>query len=268
MNGDETKPDPPTPATPDRRDGRPMEPPNATAADRSPDRLCAAHRTNGETCGNYRMHGQRVCRKHGGGALQSRAAAQRRLMEAADPAVAALVKIVRDEKRDDDRRLRAISDLLNRVPGLSSREGVDVNVFDAGASDDEKLTPFEKLVKGLSFGGIDRDAATADRADPSVGESGALDYGSPPRRGPRPNESDALQGEADPNIVEAELIEEPVAPSPVTPPRRPATPTPDPFFGYADAELYRDRAGEFGPDRPTAPRAPRRRPGPGRRPPR
>ncbi|MFE5868803.1 hypothetical protein ACFQ6V_09135 [Streptomyces roseifaciens] len=49
-----------------------------------PARRCTAHRsTDGEQCANWALKGQSVCRYHGGSSRQSKAAAQRRLAEAA-----------------------------------------------------------------------------------------------------------------------------------------------------------------------------------------
>lgn len=42
---------------------------------------CTARRTNGETCGNWAMHGGRVCHAHGGKAPAVRLAAAARLAE-------------------------------------------------------------------------------------------------------------------------------------------------------------------------------------------
>lgn len=50
---------------------------------------CSARRTNGEPCKNRPMRGQAVCRKHGGAAPQSRAAAARRQVETEARAVLA-----------------------------------------------------------------------------------------------------------------------------------------------------------------------------------
>jgi hypothetical protein len=44
---------------------------------------CSAHRTNGEPCRAWAIHGGRVCRTHGGAAPQVKAAAARRLAQAA-----------------------------------------------------------------------------------------------------------------------------------------------------------------------------------------
>ncbi len=43
---------------------------------------CSSKRSNGEPCGNWPMAGQRVCRKHGGGSPQAKAAAERRMQTA------------------------------------------------------------------------------------------------------------------------------------------------------------------------------------------
>ncbi len=243
-----TAEDAPEPAD-DRRNNNALNKLPYQALAREPERLCTAHLSHtGEPCGNYRMRGQRVCRKHGGAALKARANAQRRLMEAADPIMAELVRIATDKNRDDDRKLRAIQDALNRVPGLSTREGVDVAVFGAGVAGDEQLRPFERLLRDAAFGGI--------------------------ARGPRPGR--ASSGAAEPtalpdDVLEAELIEEdspsepdapdapdaqPVArstpdaryarPRDEGPMPRNADPTPpDAGSGYEDAALY----GERGPAR-------------------
>jgi hypothetical protein len=45
-------------------------------------RKCKAHKTNGDPCPNYAMHGQMVCHSHGGKTPNGLAAGQRRLAEA------------------------------------------------------------------------------------------------------------------------------------------------------------------------------------------
>jgi hypothetical protein len=119
------------------------------------------------------MRGQRVCRFHGGASKASRSAAQRRLLEAADPLVAELIRIALDKKSDDDRKLRAIMDALNRIPGLNARHVIDTVALgvDAGPSD-----PFEQHFMKVVF----------DRTDPLAPAE------------PEPDD-----------VVEAEVVEEP-----------------------------------------------------------
>jgi hypothetical protein len=79
-----------------------------------------AHRT-GERCKAPAMLGQTKCRVHGGASPQARKTAKERLLELADPALAALSKIVRDEEADDAVRLRASLGILDRIglgPGV------------------------------------------------------------------------------------------------------------------------------------------------------
>lgn len=270
MTAEGTMPDP------NPRKPRPNRGGGVAKDDRDPAKRCTARSSaTGEPCGNWRAPGAVVCKRHGGLAPQVIRKAQLRLLEAADPIMGELVRIATDPNRDDDRKLRAITDALNRVPGLSSREGVDVSVFGVEATDDDKLTPFEKLVKGMTFGTVRRGARDPNRPpaplpdfgpDEEEEESDARAEPRPSATPPRARESVALSPDDDPNVVEAELIEEP---DPVPTPRVPATRPTDPFFGYADAELYRERSSEFNPDRPTrTPRPPIRPVGPPRRRPR
>ena len=77
-------------------------------------RTCVAHRTDGQPCKAPPIKGSTVCRVHGGSASQVRAAAQRRLLEAADPAAAELVRLVLNAESPRV-RLAAVKDLLDRA---------------------------------------------------------------------------------------------------------------------------------------------------------
>lgn len=92
---------------------------------------CTAHSSQtGKPCKSKAVKGATVCRMHGGSAPQVKAAAKRRLLEAADPAAAALVKIALDEDMDPRVRVMAIRDLLDRA-GISEPKQVEVVTLDA-----------------------------------------------------------------------------------------------------------------------------------------
>ncbi|WP_395690670.1 hypothetical protein [Nocardioides sp.] len=72
------------------------------------------------------MLGQSCCRVHGGAAPQNKKSAKERLLELADPAIAALSKIVNDEDTDDTVRLRAALGIMDRIglgPGAKLEVG-------------------------------------------------------------------------------------------------------------------------------------------------
>ncbi len=77
-------------------------------------RTCTARRTDGKPCKASAIKGATVCRVHGGSAPQVRAAAQRRLLEAADPAAAELVRLALNAESARV-RLAAVRDLLDRA---------------------------------------------------------------------------------------------------------------------------------------------------------
>lgn len=95
---------------------------------------CAAHKTNGDPCGNYAIDGGRVCRMHGGAAPQVRRAADMRLLEAS--AYRALAVTMERWQRDRmawavDRALAA-SDVL----GIAVDQLVRSDIWWAAANSD------------------------------------------------------------------------------------------------------------------------------------
>jgi hypothetical protein len=138
---------------------------------------CVAHKKTGERCRKAAMRGQRVCRFHGGATKASRNAAQMRLLAAAEPLVVELIRIALDKKNDDDRKLRAIMDALNRMPGLNARQVIDTVAWglDPGPSDE-----FERHVINII-------------------------------RTPPPGVLPAGDDEPEPDVIEAEVVDDPDA---------------------------------------------------------
>lgn len=97
---------------------------------------CAGRKTNGEPCGNYPMKGGTVCRKHGGGAPQVRAAAKRRLALA---------------------EATAELDRLGRVADVEPAEAMLAMVQEAAAN----VAVFRLLVQGLRLE-VDHELAAVD----------------------------------------------------------------------------------------------------------
>lgn len=113
---------------------------SGTGPERPITRQCTAHRKNGDRCRVSAIKGGTVCAKHGGSAPQTVAAARRRLLAAAEPLMANLIKIATSSD-DEALRLRATMDALTRA-GITERTTVQVEVnhtFDdllAGIVDD------------------------------------------------------------------------------------------------------------------------------------
>lgn len=79
---------------------------------------CSAHRTNGSPCRNYPINGGNVCVSHGGRAPQVRAKATQRLLEAADPVAAELIRLALNAESESV-RVSAGRDVLDRA-GLAA----------------------------------------------------------------------------------------------------------------------------------------------------
>ena len=75
---------------------------------------CSAKRSNGEPCKAKAIRGGTVCRMHGGAAPQVKQKAMERILAAADPAAAELVRLAK-EAESESVRLQAIKDLLDRA---------------------------------------------------------------------------------------------------------------------------------------------------------
>ena len=87
-------------------------------------RNCRATNRQGNPCRQTAIPGGTVCVYDGGAAPQVKAAAERRLLAAVDPAITALVELLQDAERDSD-RLRAITLILDRA-GITQTQQVDV----------------------------------------------------------------------------------------------------------------------------------------------
>ena len=89
-------------------------------------RPCQANKTNGDECKAQAMKGQRVCRVHGGSSPQAKSKAMERLLEAADPVAAEMVRIAKDGKAERD-RISAGRDVLDRV-GVGEEKAAELTV--------------------------------------------------------------------------------------------------------------------------------------------
>jgi len=88
-------------------------------------RRCTAHLTDGsgERCLKAAICGGTVCATHGGSAPQVKRSARERLLEAADPAAARLVRAL--ESEDDRAAIRAAQIILDRA-GLHPTQAVEL----------------------------------------------------------------------------------------------------------------------------------------------
>ena len=91
------------------------------------------------------IKGGTVCIAHGGRAPQVRDKARQRIMEAADPVAAALIKIALDEKQDTAHRISAARDLLDRA-GYGAKQALeiasDLHITDDRVDQARKLAQF------------------------------------------------------------------------------------------------------------------------------
>lgn len=101
---------------------------------------CTARRQDGQACRAMAARGANVCRVHGGSAPQVKAAAKRRLEQAADVLVERLLGFALDGKVADPVALAAIRDALDRA-GL--KPGVEVGVT---------VKPYQTILEGIESG--------------------------------------------------------------------------------------------------------------------
>lgn len=95
------------------------------------DGKCTARsQRTGQQCRRPAARGANVCPVHGGAAPQVRAAAKRRLDQAADVLVQRLLKFALDGEAPDHVALAAIRDALDRA-GLGAKQAVEVEVTTA-----------------------------------------------------------------------------------------------------------------------------------------
>ncbi len=102
---------------------------------------CTAHRQDGHPCKAKAIRGGSVCRVHGGSAPQVRHAANRRLLEALDPAAGELVRIALTGKVERN-RIMAIKELFERA-GFGEPKRLEIAQIPDQALIDEWITALE-----------------------------------------------------------------------------------------------------------------------------
>lgn len=90
---------------------------------------CTARKQNGEPCRAMAARGATVCRVHGGSAPQVKAAAKRRLDQAADALVQRLLAFALDGGTSDNVALQAIIAALDRA-GLNVKQAMELSAKD------------------------------------------------------------------------------------------------------------------------------------------
>lgn len=156
-------------------------------------RRCHVTKKDGDQCGKVAMDGQRVCGTHGGRAPQAKAAARRRLDEAADRMARELLKIATTSESESV-KLSAVRDALDRA-GLKPPTQVEVGP--------KAPEPWEEVLG---------DVAHITRA-----QHEAMKRGEP--MPPAPANPRALPP-ADAEIVDAEVVDAEVVDAPVSPAER------------------------------------------------
>lgn len=108
---------------------------------------CTARgKRSGDRCKRPAMLGANVCRSHGGASPQARAAAKRRLEEAAAVLVQRLLNLALDGDAPDSVALQAINSALNRA-GMSAKHS---DQLDVAAQPWQQVASCGESVDGLS----------------------------------------------------------------------------------------------------------------------
>lgn len=144
-------------------------------------RRCHVTKKDGDQCGKVAMDGQRVCGTHGGRAPQAKAAARRRLDEAADRMARELLKIATTSESESV-KLSAVRDALDRA-GLKPPTQVEVGP--------KQPEPWEELLG---------DVAHVTRAQHEAMKRGEYI--------PAPSTPQPALPPADADIVDAEVVED------------------------------------------------------------
>lgn len=102
---------------------------------------CTAHKTNGQPCKQWAIHGARVCRSHGGAAPQVKRAAEERIRALVNPALDLITDYLEPPEVDEEGallgqdvppnvRLMAARDILDRA-GYVAVQKVDARIRNA-----------------------------------------------------------------------------------------------------------------------------------------
>lgn len=112
---------------------------------------CRAHRSNGDACSAFPIHGGTVCVVHGGRAPQVKAKAEERIRDMVDPALNRLLKLIDDDSSGV--ALGAVKDVLDRA-GYVAKQQVEITMRqrakdladDLGIPIEELLAEAERIV--------------------------------------------------------------------------------------------------------------------------
>lgn len=134
---------------------------------------CTARKQNGEPCRAMAARGATVCRVHGGSAPQVKAAAKRRIDQAAEALVQRLLGFALDGDVPDAVALAAVKDALDRA-GLGAKQSLELSpkplapweemMMDFAATSRQRQEALEQLARrgDLLAAGIARELEVVD----------------------------------------------------------------------------------------------------------